>query len=74
MNQSYLIPVLISCAIVIVVYLMKKDEPDQNKKPNYGMLFGVISAVSFAIYYLLNSGDDNMGTVMKEIVEGEPPF
>jgi uncharacterized membrane protein len=70
MNKVYIIPLVVSCAIVMIVYLMKKDESDINKKPNYLVLFIVTLGVSGVVSYLMSGGDDGIN----EIDTGEAPF
>jgi hypothetical protein len=74
MPNSYLLPLLVSSAIVIIIYLMKKDEPDANKRPNYLVLFVACSGICMAIYHVMASSEDGMSVVMREVAGGEPPF
>ena len=74
MNNLYTIPIVMSIAIVLLAYYMKKDEQDQNKKPNYAMLFAMSLVVSGSVVYFLGSSEDSINVVMKEIHGGEPNF
>lgn len=67
---------LIATAVVLIVYLMKKDEPDPTKRPNYLVLFAVAFGITYAAVALTggSGGEDNINVVMKEIVGGEPDF
>jgi hypothetical protein len=74
MDKMYLFPILISATIVVVVYMMKKDEPDQNKRPNYPVLFIMCLIVSASFIYMFGSKDESINLVLKEIHTGEPTF
>ena len=76
MSSLLVTPILISAAIVLVAYLMKKDEQDPSKQPNYMVLFMVCIVISGFIVYMTSSGNEDGGVniVMKEIDGGECPF
>lgn len=73
-NNLFIIPALISSAVVLVVYMMKKNEEDESKKPNYSVLFLTCLALSGGVVYFLQSPEDTINLVMKEIDVGEVPF
>jgi len=74
MDKIYVTPILVSAAVVLATYLMKKDELDSTKKPNYVILFLVCLGISGGIVYISSSNDDSINLVMKEIDIGECPF
>ena len=74
MSNLYITPVLVSAAVVLATYLMKKDELDSTKKPNYFVLFIVCLCISGGVVYISSSGEDSINLVMKEIDIGECPF
>lgn len=74
MNRVYIIPLAVSCAIVVIVYLMKKDESDINKKPNYLALFIVSLGISGVASYMIGGSEDGINIAMNEIDTGEAPF
>jgi amino acid permease len=74
MNSIITIPLLVAAGVVIVVYLLKKDEPDSSKKPNYLALFAIIFCLTFGVYYLVGDNTNNVNTVLNEIEVGEPDF
>jgi hypothetical protein len=74
MNSLYLFPILISTAVLVVIYLMKKDEPDPSKRPNYPILFVILLVLSGGIVYVFGNQDDTINIVMKEIHTGDPNF
>jgi hypothetical protein len=74
MNSLYLLPLLISIAVVFVIYLIKKDEADVNKRPNYPILFVICLLLSGGIVYIFGTQDDTINIVMKEIHTGDPNF
>ena len=73
-SNVYIVPVLISSAVVLVIYMMKKDEDDVSKRPNYPVLYLICLALSGGIVYFLNSGEDPLNVVMKEVNGGTVPF
>jgi hypothetical protein len=74
MSNLIVVPLLISCAVVLVTFMMKKDEHDNNKKPNYAVLFIVTLCVSGGITYFVGGSEDALNIVMKEIDGGDAPF
>jgi preprotein translocase subunit SecG len=77
---SFTTPVLVAVFIVITTYLLKKDDRDPNKVPNYPIIFVSSFVVTGGILYVA-SGNGNgtqtggdFASVMSEIDVGEPPF
>jgi hypothetical protein len=70
----FVVPFLISIAFIVIVYMMKKDEPDHNKRPNYPILFVICLGVSSSFAYFMSSSNSSIDVVMKEIHTGEPNF
>lgn len=74
MNNLLIVPVLVSAAVVLVVYMMKKNEEDAAKKPNYPVLFLTCLALSGGIVYFMQTPENGIDIVMKEMDVGEVPF
>lgn len=75
MSQTYIVPLAIASVVVYSAYLMKKDETDPSKVPNYPVIFISTLVVAGIIMYLVSSGEtDQMSSLMQEIDIGEPPF
>lgn len=72
--NNYVVPVLVSSAILLVVYMIKKDEDDVAKKPNYPVLFCSCLALTGGIMFFTGRESSPLDTVMKEIDLGEVPF
>ena len=74
MSNIFVVPVLISVAIVLVVFMMKKNEQDESKKPNYTILFVTCLVLSSGIVYCTQTPEDNIHLVMREIDVGDAPW
>lgn len=75
MSQTYIVPLAISSIVVYSVYLMKKNETDASKVPNYPVIFISTLVIAGIIMYLVSSGEtDQMTSLMQEIDIGDPPF
>lgn len=75
MSQTYIVPLVIASVVVYSAYLMKKDESDPSKVPNYPVIFIIALVVAGIIMYLVTSGEtDQMTSLMQEIDIGDPPF
>ena len=75
-SANIMTPLLVSSFVVVTVYLMKKDEQDPSKTPNYLVLFLASLLVVWVAVTLIGSGDSGeaITNVMQEIDVGEPPF
>jgi len=54
--------------------MMKKNEEDAAKKPNYPVLFLTCLALSGGIVYFMQTPENGIDIVMKEMDVGEVPF
>lgn len=75
-STTVMTPLLVSAFVVVTAYLMKKDEKDPSKTPNYLVLFLASLIVVWVAMTLIGSGDSGeaISNVMQEIDVGEPPF
>ena len=74
MNNIFFVPFLIAVAIATIVFILRKDEPDINKRPNYIALFIICFIVGVAVMFFLGNEDESLNVVMKEIDIGDPDF
>lgn len=75
-SSQIMTPLFVSVFVVVTAYLMKKDEKDPSKTPNYLVLFLVSLSIVWAMMTFFSSAQDggNVNIAMQEIDIGEPPF
>ncbi len=74
MNNIFFVPFLVAFAITMIVFILRKDEPDMNKRPNYIVLFMICFVVGVIVMFFLGNEEESLNIVMKEIDVGDPDF